>query len=816
MASLSSVAPAMEEMVGVVYGVLQQHSKTGRPTALEFEAVLQAHRVKFSSQTVSHLFTRADTDSDGELTQSEFAAWGDAYPRVLECMYFRVTDRWAMERHGETVAAAVNEREAVRLAYERSVDGVGRARRNADNAEADLRAQMADLERAREEEARRRSLDEAETQDGVTATQGAMIAEALDQVSAGVCAEKREQHYASVDAAQVKAFAERLAEEWRAKDGDIVDELVANLSAPDMARTGKVAVLAEAARHLEKTKSEHYPERNRIELLVLALYTMAGPDIDALMTYKEVPVYDEEQKHLWEQYCAKHGRERNGAIFSAINWAMRTAADPKQAGDEAWGTVRKWIKYLCLLLALCAQEEPSVAAAGGASLARGLAGLPASVFEAHQSMRTGDALHWPASSSCALDRSVSEAYIRGDAANATKQAGGGILFLITKAVSGVMLQPISKYPKESEMLLPPLSAFTVEAVRAESSLPGSPVIDLVFSGHGAGRDFVAEVLRASEQSATRIETALVQHAERALRETREGLEETRKAERRADGDVLRTSREVERQRDRVAASKEDAERAEARLRELEELLRAQRDECDRQRSATERCEQDLAAAREVSEDAQEKSRQARKQVADAEESVQRAEEQLTAVREVKRSKKQEAADRLSDAMELTRLGEVERERREGLLAAARDSEAAAAAEAQRLQAALDDADARLRALQQEGEEMGQRREAVDEQEQSMLEQEVRLVEQRLSLEHKERKLRTDVRSFGDVWRPPPPAVGGAAVPPPRRSSAAQQQQQQQQPEGWRDRLRAAAVSQLPPPRAPSTTPAQSPAARTAR
>ena len=38
-------------------------------------------------------------------------------------------------------------------------------------------------------------------------------------------------------------------------------------------------------------------------------------------------------------------------------------------------------------------------------------------------MRRGDPLRWVATSSCALDRSVSEAYIRGDAANATKQCG---------------------------------------------------------------------------------------------------------------------------------------------------------------------------------------------------------------------------------------------------------------------------------------------------------------------------------------------------------------------------------------------------------
>eukprot|EP01062_Namystynia_karyoxenos_P039208 TRINITY_DN2852_c0_g1_i1.p1 TRINITY_DN2852_c0_g1~~TRINITY_DN2852_c0_g1_i1.p1 ORF type:complete len:925 (+),score=355.02 TRINITY_DN2852_c0_g1_i1:100-2775(+) len=766
---MATGAPSREEMGRIVYAVLGRRSRSGRPAARDFEETLQELNLQFSPDTVTHLFSRADINSDGEVSPTEFSEWAETYPRVVECIYFRVMDLHSREQHEERVAAAVGEREALEKSLRRCSDDTERARRAAEAAERALTAQMRDLERAREDEARRRALDDAERQDTLTTTQGAMITAALDKTSDGVCAEKRDQQYASIDASQVRAFADRLVDEWRRKDGDVVDELVTNLAAPDSIRS-KLAVLAEAGRHLQQTKSSCYPGRNRVELLVMALYTMAGPDIDALMTYDDAPVFDEKHPEVWEQYCKQHGKTRNGAVFSAINWAMRTGADPKQAGDEAWGTIRKWIKYICLLLALCAQEEPSVAP-DGARLARGLAGLPAVVFDAHRSMTSGEALHWPAASSCALDRHVSESYIRGEAANATKLAGGSVLFLISAARWGVLLQSISKYPKESEMLLPPLFSFDVEAVRAEASLPGSLVIDLKCKGHSAPTDFVDQVLRAAKQSADRLQSALVQHAESQLQERQRELEHKRQQERLANGDVLRTEREVERQHGRVAASKLDAARAEERLKELEQLLHKQKSEVERQKANATQCEEELQAAEEAGEAARSLQQEVVQQVAQAKESVQEAEEQLCAVKEAKESKKQEAASKLGEAMEQTRQGEVEREKREQELAMARDAEQRAQMEEERAQAAVSEADLAIKRLREQCDAMEQRRRQLDAEEQPILEQEVRLVEQRQALEFKEHKHRSDLRTFGSQWRPAPPGVGGSGVPPPRRASA---------------------------------------------
>ena len=234
----------------------------------------------------------------------------------------------------------------------------------------------------------------------------------------------------------------------------------------------------------------------------------------------------------WDDYVAKH-KDRNQAIFSAINWASRTASDSNSKSlEEAWTTLKKWIKFIGLLLALSSETrgayahrvwrtldpnetetckkvamrkyaqtnrpfavklgplmaevdgEGSISKADffrlmarsdptsqGDLVARGITGLPAEVLENHQNMSSrGTQLHWPAPASCAFDRSVSEAYIRGDASNANKSDGESILFLISETSWGLPLQSISQYPKEAELLLPPLTTFEVNKAKDGASI----------------------------------------------------------------------------------------------------------------------------------------------------------------------------------------------------------------------------------------------------------------------------------------------------------------------------------------------------------
>eukprot|EP01065_Artemidia_motanka_P032683 TRINITY_DN3966_c0_g4_i2.p1 TRINITY_DN3966_c0_g4~~TRINITY_DN3966_c0_g4_i2.p1 ORF type:complete len:639 (+),score=179.11 TRINITY_DN3966_c0_g4_i2:64-1917(+) len=337
------------------------------------------------------------------------------------------------------------------------------------------------------------------------------VAGALRQ-GKGVCAEKQEEgrgYRGGTDARAIQFIADGVQREYTAKEGDVIDELAANLVAPEAierSRT-KPLLLAAAARHLQRTRGSHPALRgiSAIELLALALYTMAGPDIDALMTFADVPEHDPADLRPWREYAATKSPGRNAAIFSQVNWAMRTA----EAGDkQAWSTIRRWAKYLGLLLAVCSRGS----GAEGVRLSRGLAGLPADVVRRHERMKRGDCLYWPAPSSCALDPRVSESYVRGAAANACKSSGGSVLFSVRGASWGLALQAVSKYPGEAEVLLPPLSRFVVQRVTPSSArLPGTVLVDLECSGvlgvEGLS-PFVASCLRDAEDASARLQTLL--------------------------------------------------------------------------------------------------------------------------------------------------------------------------------------------------------------------------------------------------------------------------------------------------------------------
>eukprot|EP01065_Artemidia_motanka_P032681 TRINITY_DN3966_c0_g3_i2.p1 TRINITY_DN3966_c0_g3~~TRINITY_DN3966_c0_g3_i2.p1 ORF type:complete len:839 (+),score=239.92 TRINITY_DN3966_c0_g3_i2:122-2518(+) len=460
-----------------------------QPGEREFHCTLQSLRVRFSSQTAADLFARADADCDGVLTPDELARWGLTYPRMLQTLHYRLTDVRGEAAADEEAKAAARRCDDMRQALATATADEEAARQAVGAVEAALAAEIKEVERLRAVQEQRRALEHGDPNDVLSEEQGQRIAAALLQAGAGP-ADRYDRHYASASAHDVKAFASRLEAEWGRKGGDVVDELMANLCAPKGTPVPqKLTMLAEAARLLHDGKSAMYPGRSRVELLVLALYTMAGPDIDALMGYQDAPAaYDPKQQDDWQQYCDRHP-DRNKAIFSTINWAVRTAADPQQppeSVDDAWTVVRRWTKFIALLLATCAQPEP-MAGPRGRDVFRGLAGLPGNVHAAHKAMEKGAELHWPSASSCALLRRVSEDYIAGRAANATRQDGGAVLFLVSAARLGVLLKSISKYPDEDEMLLPPLSAFRVQDVQQGETAAGgddeaAAVLSLTFTG----------------------------------------------------------------------------------------------------------------------------------------------------------------------------------------------------------------------------------------------------------------------------------------------------------------------------------------------
>ncbi|KAJ9469323.1 hypothetical protein DIPPA_01748 [Diplonema papillatum] len=352
--------------------------------------------------------------------------------------------------------------------------------------------------------------------------------------SSSLCPNKDNFYSMITDASALREFGNRLVREWDSKPGTVIDELAANLVVPE--GRDPVKLLGEAAVALQRAKGAAYPDKNLAELLVMATYTMTGPDIDSLLGFDDVPIYDADNPAVWFQYCDTY-HDRNDAISNVLSWSCREAVDPKSTRHkEAWDTLRKWIKYLGLVTSLASEDRATDARAAfsrmdtkgtgkvakgtirkhldanpalrmrlgnawtpwdegddavtlkeflkdwstvdpgsksEATVSRGVAGLSAQLFEAHRDMGKGSKMHWPAPASCASDRSVSEAVLQAAAADAPLAKGNrSILFLVEGCSFGLPLQAVSKYPKEAELLLPPLSSFSVREA-ASAQIPGS-------------------------------------------------------------------------------------------------------------------------------------------------------------------------------------------------------------------------------------------------------------------------------------------------------------------------------------------------------
>eukprot|EP01065_Artemidia_motanka_P032675 TRINITY_DN3966_c0_g1_i2.p1 TRINITY_DN3966_c0_g1~~TRINITY_DN3966_c0_g1_i2.p1 ORF type:complete len:446 (+),score=100.14 TRINITY_DN3966_c0_g1_i2:712-2049(+) len=308
-----------------------------------------------------------------------------------------------------------------------------------------------------------------------------------------------------VSEAQMHALSRRLASAWLRKDGDVLTELESNLKAPpakDGSDSGGAVrrQLALVADELQRTFGPLYPTKSTAELLVMRLYTMAGPDIDALLGWEGVPTPDD--KEAWAQYCAEHSGQRNSAVFAELNWACRTAAANDQ-DEVAWGTVQTWVKFLGVLCSVA--EQPG--AAPPPRLWRGLAGLKENVTAAHNALTSGSVLCWPAVTSAASDAEVAASYLSGAAANATKVTGGRLLFEVCNDTGlGVGLQDISRYPRESETLLPPLCVLRVDSNEIAEHVADCKHLRLTLTGtlpmseFGALRSHIArDTARAAER-----------------------------------------------------------------------------------------------------------------------------------------------------------------------------------------------------------------------------------------------------------------------------------------------------------------------------
>ncbi|KAJ9473739.1 hypothetical protein DIPPA_17138 [Diplonema papillatum] len=732
------------------------------PDLKHLEQYASSLDVEFTEATYRHIFESNDKDSDGKLSATEFRDLSDRYPKLLECLYHRMVDKGVIDDRQKGVDGAQDRADAVAKRKDRVVKDMDELHRELEGCEREAAAELQLLEEERAKEAAARAKEDAERHDAMSSKQIEGIHQAIGKTARGVCAEKRQQFYASVSEDEIIAFGKDLAKVWKNKDGDLIDELCDNLIAPDTVHS-KLSVIAEAARTLHATKGDKYPGKNRLELLVMALYTMAGPDIDALMTFDNVPTYDDDHQAPWENYAKKYGHQRNGAIFSAVNWAMRTASDPKKKDTkeygEAWDTCKKWIKYIGLLVSICVSHDPNTATMtkDDVVLARGLAGLPKEVYEAHRQMSTGRTLSWPAPSSCAFDRNVSEAYIKGEAANATKREGGSILFLVSDAKWGIALKDISKYPKEAEMLIPPFSKFAIDFREVDTNLSDALLLRMSCRGHNAPEDWCEELAKASDVSAKRLATALVNHAENDLREKQAQLDKDRARERIANSEAVKSERAAERQHHKLRQAEQDAQKAEERMDELERMMELQRMEVVKQRDSVRKQADALGDAEAACDRAAKDKEIARQDTEDSAEAVREAEEHLRDVRRLKEERRIQAQKKLAERKQETMALEKKKSEADQKVERLKKALQKAKAELDGVSSELNDANRHVDKLSHDVADAKRRRRELDDEEKYILEQEVRLVTQRQALEEKEAKHVHDLKSFDELYRPASPA-----------------------------------------------------------
>eukprot|EP01062_Namystynia_karyoxenos_P024814 TRINITY_DN19700_c0_g1_i1.p1 TRINITY_DN19700_c0_g1~~TRINITY_DN19700_c0_g1_i1.p1 ORF type:complete len:1240 (+),score=509.91 TRINITY_DN19700_c0_g1_i1:84-3803(+) len=341
---------------------------------------------------------------------------------------------------------------------------------------------------------------------------------------------------------QMRELGQRMMRWYSEKPGDVVDEMLSNLRAPAgedelVERLGMIAhVLAK-----EPRVARSFSDLSMAELLVVRGYTQKPIDVDRDVGWPDAPAAPSrcDTKAVTsarEAYEAKYNdwnwREerdgvkcRNGSLFGTVCSAMRDQGPGGKREQWSEQALRKWVKWLCTLAAVCAAD-------GGCDaqdypLWRGLGGggLPGAVVDGHRGLQAGDVLGWPAPSSTSHDYRASNEYMWGLAANSTAKPSaakpGTIMFRIDGVSTGRELADISQYPAEEELLLGPLTMFAIDEVEEDTQNPfnnsaGRPQglqIAMRCLGPMGGRgaqwlhDFYAEVRRDAAAASQRLQSA---------------------------------------------------------------------------------------------------------------------------------------------------------------------------------------------------------------------------------------------------------------------------------------------------------------------
>jgi hypothetical protein len=178
-------------------------------------------------------------------------------------------------------------------------------------------------------------------------------------------------------------------------------------------------------------------------------------------------IYSKEQEQQKKLASESFEAESVEGSLSPEEEQKRKEAAEKAAKDAQWkatveAELTKWVKWVTLLGGM-RQKLPNM------TTARGLCGLPPFIIDGLMEKKPGDNIFWAAMSSTTLDSSISESY-----ANQAEPIDRNILFTIENITEGLVLHSISMYPKEMEILLPPLTMLKVKESTPPQSDPPKP------------------------------------------------------------------------------------------------------------------------------------------------------------------------------------------------------------------------------------------------------------------------------------------------------------------------------------------------------
>eukprot|EP01063_Lacrimia_lanifica_P002226 TRINITY_DN11159_c0_g1_i1.p1 TRINITY_DN11159_c0_g1~~TRINITY_DN11159_c0_g1_i1.p1 ORF type:complete len:958 (+),score=361.52 TRINITY_DN11159_c0_g1_i1:99-2972(+) len=233
----------------------------------------------------------------------------------------------------------------------------------------------------------------------------------------------------------LRHYAQQLEEVCLSKLGGVLEELVANLALPFPAHEVK-GYVADVAAGLWETHADHYPKLSCLEVLVLKLFSMDGPDLDRLMGFSDAPpTYCGDTSALWEDYA-----EHNPAIRGAVNDACRLLlAEPH--GREARGAAKKWVKTLCVLLGMM-ERMPET------TVYKGVSNIRVDVEQLR-----GKYVGWVAPCTASTSKPAAQ----------TAAGTNGVLWTI-KARQGVDIGALGQYPDDAMFVLPAGAVLEVTSV----------------------------------------------------------------------------------------------------------------------------------------------------------------------------------------------------------------------------------------------------------------------------------------------------------------------------------------------------------------